>query len=210
MEEALSARDTTDEMLKWSIDIPLATNPYMVKLVALCFVGGAVLGWSFLAVALCTDGQWLLAAQTLVAFVGIGIALTVFGIVVMLVVYGNRLPTTYVVTECGIRCEYDDSRTRQLAMTILGVAAMSGAPAQTVAPLAVADSRANELLFADSCKVDIDQRRMVIGFRKGLRPVLRVHCLSANFDQVVDIVRTKMGPRCFTSPPSSHASAGPS
>lgn len=182
-----------DDVLRWSIDVPLATNPYMVKLVAVCFVGGSLLSWSFLAIVLCLNGHWLLAGQTLMAFIVIGIVLTGFGVVIMLVVYGNRLPTRYQVTESGIRCESDDQKTHRIAAVILGIAALSGAPAKTVAPLAVVGSSSVELRFSDDLKVSIDQRRRVIGFRKGLRPVLRVHCLPENFGQVVDIVRHRMG-----------------
>lgn len=183
----------TDEMLRWNIDVPLATNPYMVKLVAVCFVGGAILSWSFLAVVLCLDGHWLLAGQTLVAFVVIGVGLTGLGVVIMLVVFGNRLPTRYCITESGIRCENDDQKNRKIAATILGAAALSGAPAKTVAPLAVFGSNSAEIRFLDNLKVSVDQRRRVIGFRKGMRPVLRVHCLPENFDLVMEIVQRRMG-----------------
>ena len=182
-----------EEMLSWNIDVPLATNPYMVKLAAVCFVGGAILGWSLLAVVLCLDGRWLLAGQTLVAFVVIGVVLTGFGVVIMLVVFGNRLPTWYNITESGIRCESDDRKTRKIAATLLGAAALSGAPAKIAAPLALVGSSSAEIRFSDHLKVSIDHRRRVIGFRKGMRPVLRVHCLPENFALVMDIVQRRMG-----------------
>jgi hypothetical protein len=96
------------EPLTWEIGIPLATNPRMIKTMALVTALSVLIPVVIMSLIFGSQGDWDQIGSLVQIFVLVGLGLFVMFILIMLIVFGNRMNTRYSVSQKGILQETID------------------------------------------------------------------------------------------------------
>ncbi|ADC60977.1 hypothetical protein [Allochromatium vinosum] len=175
--------------IRWEIDIPLATNPRLLKTLALVAGLAALIPSLFMSVILAAQGEWdgIPALAGLFALVGVG--LFVSFVLIALIVFGNRLRTRYTLDAQGIHQETIDRTSRLVnRLTVLGGAA-SGQPGPTGAGLTARARESERLDWRGGFSLQVQPRAHRLIFRNAWRPLMEVYCTPENFVQIEALAR---------------------
>ncbi len=189
------AEEAEPSQLSWEIGIPLLTNPRMLKTVALVVVLSVLVVLLLVGVVIASQGEWgdILALAKIFALVGVG--LFVLFVLVMGVVFGNRLRTRYTVDEDGIVQETVD-KVGKVGSRLAVIAGVLGrSPGTTGAGLIAMSNEVAALSWGGAFRVDAVPRRHLLVFRNAWRPIMEVYCTPENFAAVEALVRERMEER---------------
>jgi len=89
--------------IEWEIGVPLATNRRMLGQMALAFGLAAVIAYLLVAIALVAQGEWKALPPLAIAFAAAGGGLYALGLLIMLMVFGNRMNMRFRVDSTALR-----------------------------------------------------------------------------------------------------------
>ncbi len=170
--------------IAWDIRIPLVTNPVMLRAMAVASFGAGLLVAGLVGLLLAVQGEWGLALRMAGLLAAAGAGLFAVALVVMLLVFGNRLQLRFTVSADGVRCETVDRVARagnRLALIAGLLTGRGGVAGSGMLAMAQEDQT---LPWQPGLRMDVDARRCVIGLRNGWRTLLWVYCTPANFAEV--------------------------
>ncbi len=166
-------KDESDpSVLSWEIRIPLVTNGLLLldwtKVLLLSFL----LMFGLLAVAFGTQGEWETLLPLLPIFGGILGGIFILGLLIMLLLFGNRFHLRFTLTEEGALMETLDRR----ALIANRLGGSKGLLAQSQETQAVAWSSVN--------RIALRSRSRTISLRNRWRKVMVIYCTADNFAAV--------------------------
>jgi hypothetical protein len=173
-------KDESDpSTLSWEIQIPLATNGLMLldwtKVLLLSFL----LMFSLLAVAFGTQGEWAALLSMLPIFGGILGGIFILGLLIMLLLFGNRFHLRFTLTEEGALMETLDRRAR-IANRLGG---SKGLLARSQETQAIPWSSVNGIAQRS--------RSRTISLRNRWRKVMVIYCTADNFEAVQQFLSSR-------------------
>lgn len=167
--------------LSWECDVPLLTHPAilgsLVKVwtisgfLMFALVGG-IIGWQ--------DGIKAvipLAEILLVVLAG----LLVLSLLVMLVVFGNRMRMGFVIDDHGVMASLIDRRAKTASRLAAGVGALAGKPGVAGAGLIAMSDEERSAVWSGIASAKYDARRHTVALRNNWRTVLYVFCTPENY-----------------------------
>ncbi len=184
-----------ESQLTWEIGIPLVTNPRMLKTVGLVVAMSVLVVLLLVGVVLASQGEWddILALAKIFTLVGLGLH-AVF-LLVMGLVFGNRLRTRYTVDDEGIVQETVD-KVGKVGSRLAVIAGILGrSPGTTGAGLIAMSNEIAALSWDGGFRVDAVPRRRLLVFRNAWRPIMEVYCTPENYGAVEAFVRERMAQR---------------
>ena len=98
--------------LTWEVAVPLWSNPLIVGATAKVFLFAAVGVAGMLSLVFLVQGEYDAIGPLWLAFLAVGAGLFVLGLLIMAVVFGNRLHCRFTVDHSGILFETIDRRAR--------------------------------------------------------------------------------------------------
>lgn len=176
----------------WEIDFPLITN-FLVLSAWLKAMGAAYL------VIMIIFGTVLLGAGEIAdlpelawifALVMIGVALA--GLLIMLVVFGNRFKARFTLTDKGIRYEGIDTRARALARITVVTGVIGSNPRTTGAGLLAVSNERVDLEWTGAFEARYHPKRRTIAIRNQWRDLLHLYCTEENYEQVKQRVEQEL------------------
>ena len=197
------------EKITWEVDIPLISNPnilgaWVKAMGATYLLSMLVLGTVFLG-----TGEWrqlpLLAGMFLLVVAG----LTLVGLLIMLLVLGNRFRAQFEIDKQGVRYTALDRRARSLARLAVLAGALGGS-AQTAGAGLLAVSQEEVALgwkgiFSTRCQ----PRRCTIVLRNQWRTLMFLYCTPQNYADVKAWVDREVLPHSAAQPKSPSVSPLP-
>lgn len=173
-------KDESDpSALSWEIRIPLVTNGLMLldwtKVLLLSFL----LMFSLLAIAFGTQGEWEPLLSLLPIFGLILGGIFVLGLLIMLLLFGNRFHMRFTLTEEGALMETLDRRAR-IANRLGG---SKGLLARSQETQAVSWSSVN--------RIALRSRSRTISLRNRWRKVMVIYCTADNFAAVQQFLSSR-------------------
>lgn len=176
----------------WEIDFPLITNSLVLSawfkamgaayLVIMIILGTILLGTGEVA-----D---LPALAGIFALVMIGVAFA--GLLIMLVVFGNRFKARFTLTDKGIRYEGIDTRARALARITVVTGAIGGSPRTAGAGLLAVSNERVDLAWSGAFEARYHPKQRTIAIRNQWRDLLHLYCTEENYEQVKQRVEQKL------------------
>lgn len=176
----------------WEVDIPLATNPRLLKTLALVAGLAALICSLFMSVILGAQGDWEEIPPLVGIFALVGVGLFVAFVLIALIVFGNRLRTRYRLDAQGIRQETIDRTSRFLNRLTVLAGAASGQPGTTGAGLSALSRESERLDWRGGFTLQAQPRAHRLIFRNAWRPIMEVYCTPENFAQVESLARDFM------------------
>lgn len=189
------AEKVKGSQLTWEIGIPLVTNPRMLRTFALVTGLSVAVVVLLLGVVFGSQGDWeqVLVMARVFALVGVGLFLLF--LLVMALVFGNRLRTRYTVDDEGIVQETVD-KVGKVGSRLAVIAGVLGrSPGTTGAGLIAMSNEVAALSWDGAFRVDAVPRRHLLVFRNAWRPIMEVYCTPENYAAVEALVRERMAHR---------------
>jgi hypothetical protein len=176
----------------WEIDVPLLSNRIMVGGVVRAFTIAALVMGSLLTMLFAVQGEfdaigpiWLLTA----AICG---GMLVLSMLVMLLVFRNRIRFRFTVTDHAVLAETVDSVARGVNRLAIIAGMLGGSPGGTGAGLIATSQESQSVDFSGAFSVQYLPRPRVIAFKNSWRRVLYVYCTSENYEQVAARIASAM------------------
>ncbi len=184
-----------DRRLEWELSFPLVTNPL-------------VLGAWFRAMS----ASWVLAMAIVgTLFIGIGeagrlpllagifalatAAVALLGVLIMLLLFGNRYRARFVVSEQGVIYQALERRGRALSRLAVAAGAMAGSSATAGAGLLAISREQVECPWSAVVTVRCLPRRRVVVLRDSWHDLLHLYCRRDNYDAVCELARSQVSER---------------
>jgi len=184
--------DPGPRTISWEIDIPLVTNPRIIKAVAFVAAMSCVIPVLLIGLVLGSQGELrgILVIARAFAVVGLGIFVT--ALVVMAVFFGNRIRTRYTVDAQGIMQETVDERSRAASRLAAMAGSVGRSPVTIGAGLLAAGRESERLQWAGAFALEACRDRHVLVLRNAWRPLMEVYCTPDNHAEVEALVRAHM------------------
>lgn len=178
--------------LTWECDVPLITHPAILGSVAKLWIvtGLVMLGLVGGIIGLQSGIKAVvpLAAMMLLIVAG----LFVLSLLVMLVVFGNRMRMAFAIDERGIVARVIDSRAKTANRLAAMVGALTGKPGLAGAGLIAMHDEERSAIWSSIAAVKYDPRHHTITLRNAWRPILYVFCTPQTYEAAAARIRTSV------------------
>lgn len=169
--------------LSWQCDVPLVTHPVLLRSLAImCGVS------TFIMIALVggliaiTDG-----VKSAVPMIGmgmmIGAGMFVLSLLIMLVVFRNRMTMQFQVDEHGATARVVDRRARIANRLAMVAGAASGRAGVTGAGMLAMSNEEVTTAWSGVASASYDPRRLTITLRNDWRPVVHLFCTPETYEE---------------------------
>ena len=183
---------SADTAITWDIDIPLVTNPRMLGAMLKVTLGSAGLVAALVSLMLVAQGAWDVIPSLLGLFAAVGVGFFVLSLMIMLVVFGNRFRTRFVVDGDSARYYTRDrmAKTGNRAALVLGL--LLGRPGAAGTGLLAMSQEQQALQWGGAFRAEVDAARCTIALRNRWRTLMMVYCTPQNFEAVRALVVARM------------------
>lgn len=176
--------------VSWNIAIPLVTNSFIVyQTTILCLVTGVVMSL-LLGFILIMQGE-LSAIPQLLGISGIiVIGLWILMMLIMIIVFGNKMPVRFTINKKGITAQMTSpigKKANRLAV-ILGL--LMKKPGVAGSGLIALSQESVSYDWKNIVKVKYDRQKRQILMSNSWRPLVAIHCLPENFEQAESLVKS--------------------
>ena len=181
------------QVLAWECYVPLINHPVIVGglakvlavagLLLFALVGGVIGAQEGI------DAVVSLAAMLLLVLGG----LFVFLLLIMLLVFGNRMQMAFALDDRGILVEVIDGRTKSANRLAALVGAAAGNPGVAGVGLMAMKDEKRSALWSSIAAASYDPKRRTITLRNRWRTVLHVFCTAENYEAVAARIATATG-----------------
>jgi hypothetical protein len=179
----VTLNESTTPPLTWELDVPLLTHPVMLKnFVTLWIVSGVIMLALVGGIVGVREGikAFVAIAEMILLIIG---GLSVLSLLVMLVVFGNRMRMAFAIDDRGIVARVVDSRAKVANRLAAVVGVVAGRPGVAGAGLIAMHDEERTAVWSGIAEARYDPRRYTITLRNAWRPILHVYCTSANYEQ---------------------------
>ncbi len=175
----------------WEISIPLASNPFMLKMMLkVCLLSGGVMG-ALLTFLFAVQREFDAILPMLMMTAATSAFLFLLFLFVMLVILGNRMLLRFTVNDEGVLCE-TLSRTASAAnrlAVLIGI--LAGKPGVAGAGMIGLSQEAVSAEWKSIFAFDCHGHRQVIILRNRWRQVMILYCTGDNFSDIAEFVSRK-------------------
>lgn len=178
--------------LTWDVDIPLLTNGYMLTSLLKVTVGAGLVAGALVSLLLAVQGNARLAAQMLAVFVAAGFGFFGVSVLVMGLLFGNRLGARFTVSASGIDFESRDRLGRAAGRGALMLGLLLGRPAAAGSGLLAMTQETRSLAWSGAFRVEADRRHHRLAFKNRWRILLMVYGTPGNYPALCDLVAHHM------------------
>ncbi len=181
--------------IAWTSDVPLVTNPVVLRQTILTFALAPVIVSALLAVAFWGTDTLDTWPMTAAIIFGVSAVLAVVGLAATALIYGNRMTMRFRVSGKGVETEVIDRRAKRVAIITMLLGLLTGKPgAAGSGLLAMANSHADNQWSAIR-SAHFNPRRHIVELRNEWRTVIVLFCTPSNFEAVAVAVRKHVTPR---------------
>ncbi len=179
--------------LVWEVTIPLITNPNMVGAWFKAMGATYILCMVLLGVIFIGTGEVESLPMLAGVFALVTLGIVVLGLLIMLLVFGNRFQARFTVSDEGIRYEGIDKRAQTLARIAVMLGAATGNVRTAGAGLLAISQEKVELKWAGAFEARYLPRRKIIVIRNQWRDLMHVFCTKVNYEQVQSRIEQEIG-----------------
>jgi hypothetical protein len=188
--EAQTAPATGDTT--WEIAVPLLNNRAMVGGILKAFGIAALLVGALMTVILGSQGDWDELPPLLLMFAAIFAGFIVLSLLVMAVVFRNRMRFRFTVSETGILFETIDKTVKAVNRLAIVAGVLGGSAQTTGTGLISASQETQEVRWEGAFRAEYRPRSRTIVLRNAWRQLMTVYCTPENYAEVAERIRSAM------------------
>lgn len=178
--------------LTWEIAIPLLSNRVVVGGMARVFaIAGAIMS-GVMALLFGAQGDWALIGPMSAGLFGLCAGLFVLSLLVMAVVFRNRMRFRFTIGGAGVRVETIDRTARLANRLAVGAGLLARSPQAVGAGLMSASRETEEARWSGRFRARYDARARVVVLRNAWRAILYIYCTPENYVPVAERIRREI------------------
>lgn len=178
--------------LQWEVAVPLLANRIIMSqwtaLTLISTLGTGVV----LALIIGVTGGWDSVGPMLGVFALVGAAFWILGVVVMLLVFGNRFWFRFTLSPQGIRAEVIDKRAKTAGRLAVALGMLTGNARLVGSGLISQSQEVVELEWDGAFRAVAHPRNRAISLRNRWRSLLVIYCLPENYSDVRSYLQQQM------------------
>jgi hypothetical protein len=181
-----------DKELKWEINIPLLNNRILMRQIFLIFLITYIIISILMSVIFITQGDLKQVPTILFIFLLVCLGLYILTILIMFIVFGNRMSLRFTVNNKGVLYEMIDKRGKNITNLSIFLGILFGKPTQTGSGL-IAKSREKIFInYKDIKKIDTIDNDKVILLKNEWRTLMAIYCNDENYYEVKEYINNKI------------------
>lgn len=178
--------------IEWEVDVPLVTNPVVLRQIAFVFLLVPFIACGLLAPPMWSTGS-LDGFPALAAMIfGISAALGVIGLLAAWLVLGNRIRMRFHVAINGVVTEITDTRARRIGWLTLVLGILSGKPGAAGSGMLTLSNARQSANWGAIRVARFHPSREVVELSNGWRTIIVLFCTAENYDSVARMVKEHM------------------
>jgi hypothetical protein len=176
----------------WEIAVPLLSNRAMVGGVVKAFGIAALLIGVLMTVVFGSQGEWDVLPQLLLVFLAIFAGFIVLSLLVMAVVFRNRMLFRFTISDTGILFENIDKTARTVNRLAIVAGALGGSAQTAGTGLIAQGQETQELRWKGAFRAEYHPRSRGIVLRNAWRQLMIVYCTPENYPEVAERIRVSL------------------
>lgn len=184
--------DSADSPLIWEVSVPLLGDALLAGGVLRAFLLAAAISAALMTLVFATQGEWDSIGPIWLAFGLVGLGLSALGLLVMLLVFGNRMHCRIGIDGDGVRFETIDRRARFGNRLLLAFGLLAGKPQAAGAGLVASAREVRSLRWRGAFRADFLPRRNQVVLRNRWRRLLVVYATPGNYAEVARRIAAEM------------------
>lgn len=178
--------------IEWQIDVPIITNPLLMKQLALIFCLAPLLPISLLALAFGSQGDMspLLAVSGFLFALSSGLLL--LAVVSSLIIYRNRMRYRFVLTPDGFESAAVDDRAYRVGWLAIGLGLLLGKTGVAGSGLLALSTERRSGTWKSVTALRFHPGQRAITLRNDWRTVAVIYCTEDNFEAAKSFVASSV------------------
>lgn len=177
-------KDLDHSAQSWEIDVPLWTNPLIVGATARVFAFAVIGVASMLSLIFWVQGDTDAIGPLWLAFAAVGTGLFVLGLLIMALVFGNRLRCRFTIDGRGILFETIDRRAQRSNRLLILLGVLLRKPQALGAGLIAASQEVQSLQWRGAFQAEFLPQRQVVILKNRWRRLMLVYASADNYAAV--------------------------
>ena len=178
--------------VEWDYDVALLTNRYMLGAMIKVMLGAALGCALLVAFPLGIAGEWDVIPPIFALFAMIGAGLFTLSLLIMGLMFRNRMKTRFRVDAAGVELKLTDRTALVGNRAAFWVGLVLGKPgAAGTGALAISQEQ-QRLAWDGAFTAHFEPATRSIAFRNGWRTLMRVYCLPENHAEVTAMIQAAM------------------
>jgi hypothetical protein len=179
---AVSAPSRGD--IEWEISVPLLSNRAVVGGMIRVFGISVLLIAALMTVIFGSQGEWDALPPLLFGFLAVFAGLVFVSLLVMALVFRNRMRFRYTVSDTGVLFETIDKTVRAVDRIAVVGGILGGSAQATGAGLIAQSQETQELRWEGAFRAEYRPRSRVVILRNAWRQLMLVYCTPENYAEV--------------------------
>lgn len=185
-------KENNEEKISWEIDIPLLNNKILIKQILMVFVITYIIISLLMSFIFLFNGEFKTIPTLLLIFLLVCVGLFVLSLIVMLLIFGNRMRLRFTVDKKGVLYEMIDTRGKKLTTLAIILGLFSKRPTSTGAGLIAKSQERVFIDFKNVVKIDERDKEKTILLKNEWRTLLAIYCKEENYDNVKEFLKSIM------------------
>lgn len=174
--------------VKWEIDIPLLNNKVLLKQIFFVFLITFIIVTVLMSVIFLSQGEPETIPMLLLIFFLVLLGLFVLSILVMLIIFGNRMTLRFTVDNKGVLYEMIDKRGKKLTNLAIILGALTGKPTPAGSGLIAKSQEVVFINYKNVIKIEPRDRERVILLKNEWRTLMAIYCKEENYNEVKEFI----------------------
>ncbi len=182
----------TGREMTWNVKFSLITNPNVVKAWLKAMLWTYLLCIGFLVPMFAGTGEWDAIPPIMLIFLAVCGGIALLGLLVMLVILGNRSEAQFSLSPRGVVYRCMDRKIKTLSRIAVVSGGFFGSPRTAGAGLISMSREEVSLEWPMVANAVFDEKHHTIRLRNSYRDLLHLYCTKDNYDSAEGMVRHYM------------------
>jgi hypothetical protein len=166
---------------EWQVEVPIVSNPLVMKQLLLVFVVAPLLPVTLLALAFWSQGDMSPLPAVSVLLFALSAGLFLLAVVLSLLIYRNRMRYRYTLTPGGFESAVVDARARRVGWLTMGLGLLLGKAGAAGSGLLALSTERRSGAWKSVAAVRVHPAQRAIELRNDWRTVAVIYCTQDNF-----------------------------
>jgi len=181
--------------LKWEINIPLLNNKILMRQVFLIFLITYIIISILMSIIFITQGDFKSVQTILFIFLLVCLGLYILTILIMFIVFGNRMNLRFTLNDKGVLYEMIDKRGKKLTNLSIFMGLLSKKPTTTGTGLIAKSMEEVFIDYRNVTKIEPRDNEKVILLKNEWRTLMAIYCNDENYDEVKEYINNRFEER---------------
>jgi len=177
--------------IKWEINIPLLNNKILIKQTVMLFLITFIIVSVLMSTIFLVQGDLEQIPIILLIFLLVCFGLFILFLLIMLLIFGNRMNLRFTVDSKGVLYEMVDKRGKKLTNLSIFLGLLSKKPTTAGTGLIAKSMEEVFIDYKNVTKIEPRDKEKVILLKNEWRTLMAIYCNDENYDEVKEYINNR-------------------